>query len=113
LRRILKVYASYYSEVRKHPSLNKDAPSCRISEPTAGRALSLAHQIRRTIAIEKSISNTNSDVKSAILREQRQGRIARTELSRESVLRRHTGANVAAQSAPIVRGRRSSNRLPK
>jgi hypothetical protein len=29
LRRILKTYASYYNEVRTHPSLNKDASSFR------------------------------------------------------------------------------------
>ena len=29
LRRILKVYASYYNEVRTHLSLDKDAPAFR------------------------------------------------------------------------------------
>jgi hypothetical protein len=29
LRRVLKTYASYYSEVRTHPSLDKNAPDLR------------------------------------------------------------------------------------
>ena len=32
LRRILKSYASYYNQVRTHPSLDKDAPKCGVPQ---------------------------------------------------------------------------------
>jgi hypothetical protein len=85
LRRILKIYAAYYNDVRTHLSLDKDAPKRfdsivatpifgglhhhlgRAAERSSGRRLSIAKKLNEARLIDRYSTGTNSTRRSCPL----------------------------------------------